>query len=270
MIEIVITPNQALIDLISSLEMVSTKKLPNTVKAIKASISLLEYTWKSYAMGASIPGTNIRIKRIDSLYVKSIQSKTSGLKGVVFSDSPVAVQIEEDSPEKDLKKIIPFGPKSRMGKNGPYNIVPFRHGTPKAVNAPMPELVYKALRQKIKQGELQKSEVLRAKRRDTNAGGEVVQRRTYKWGGRVKEDTFPDLQGLVVFRASVGAASRSTYLTFRVVSANKPKVSKARKGWEKSWIVPSKRGAHLTRYVVANTKDVIIDLLRTGLEHDLL
>ena len=271
MIEVKVTPDQATLELISALEMVSTKKLPNTVRAIKAVVATLEYTWKSYAMGAAIPGTSIRIKSVNPLYVKSIKSKSSGLSGLVYSDSPVADSIEEGTEQKDLKKIIPFGPKGRVGKNGPYNIIPLRHGTPTALNAPMPEVVYKEIRRLIKQSELEKSRVLKRTVTSPNIHGQQVRRRTYKWGGAYKNPTFPNFQGLVVFDTSAGSSkARSQYLTFRVVSANKPKVSKAKKGWEGSWVVPSREGLHLTRHVIANTKEIISDTVRAGLSQDLL
>ena len=139
-----------LADLIASLEMVSIRHLPNTVRAIKVAVKTLEYTWKSYAMGAKIPGTAIQLKSVRGAYAKSIKTKTGRLKGMVYSDSPYAAELEEGSEAKDLKKTIPFGPKSRMGKNGPYNIVPFRHGVPGSLYAPMPEVLYKVILKKIK------------------------------------------------------------------------------------------------------------------------
>lgn len=50
--------------------------------------------------------------------------------------------IEHGEPPFDTKPGLLDGPHAKMGKNGPYNTVPFRHGTPgttgKSVGAPMP------------------------------------------------------------------------------------------------------------------------------------
>lgn len=272
MIQLTISPNDSgLGDLIAALEMVSTKKLPNTVRAIKVAVATMEYTWKAYAMGAPIPGSSVRVKSVRGEYAKSIHSKSQNLSGVIFSDSPYAASIEDDQEAKDLKKIIPFGPKSRMGRNGPYSIVPFRHGVPGSLGAPMPDTVYRAILAKINSGEFQKSKVRRKTIETPNAAGVPVKRHTYKWGNRTKKTGFPNLEGMVVFNVpSGGAEKRSEYVTFRIITANKPKVSKSQKGWENSWVVPARRGLHLTRYVVANTKDIVAQIIKSGIEMDVL
>ena len=272
MMRVTITPDDtAMADLISSLELVSTKYLPNTVRAIKVSTAVLEYTWKAYAMGAPIPNTNIRIKSVRGAYAKSIHKASAGLTGSVWSDSPYAEEIEEGTEAKDLKKIIPFGPKARMGKNGPYTIVPFRHGAPGSLSAPMPAQIYSQILAKIHQGEFKKSSVKKQKLPGANAAGEVALYHQYKWGSHVgKTPEFPNLEGMVVFNIGAAGENRSGFVTFRVVSANPPKQSKARKGWEGSWVVPSRQGMHITKYVVANTKEVIAEAIRAGITMDLL
>lgn len=265
----IVPDDEGLRDLIGALSSVSTKYLPNTERAVKVSLALLEYTWKAYAMGAPIPGTNVRLKSIRGEYARSIHKAGVGLSGVVYSDSPYAVSIEEGSEAKDLKKIIPFGPRSRMGKNGPYSIVPFRHGVPGSLSAPMPEAVYSQVLAKIRSGEIRKSTVRKEVSLESNARGELVQRRQYNWGTRMRVPQFPNLEGMVVFNVSAGNQSRGEYVTFRVVSANAPKQSKAQKGWANSWLVPSRQGLHITKYVVANTKDVIAESIRAGITMDL-
>jgi hypothetical protein len=267
-----ITPaDSGLSDLINSLEMVSTKYLPNTVKAIKVACTALQYTWKSYAMGAPIPGTNIKIKNVKGAYAKSIKTQSGKLSGTVYSDSPYAVSIEDDSEAFDLKKTIPFGKNARMGKNGAYNIVPFRHGVPGSLSAPMPDAIYRMITEKIRQGEIEKSKIRKKTYMSPNAAGEMVKRHTYKWGGALKKTGFPNFEGMVVFDiSSSGKENRGGYLTFRIITANKPKVSKSQKGWENSWIVPSRRGYHLTRYVVANTKDIVANIIKAGIQFDMM
>jgi hypothetical protein len=272
MIKVSITPSDtSLADLISGLEMVSAKFLPNTVRAVKVSVAILEYTWKCYAMGAPIYGTNVRIRSIRGAYAKSIHKTSARLSGTVWSDSPYAAAIEEGTDEKDLKKIIPLGPKSRMGENGPYSIVPFRHGTPKSLSAPMPQQVYSKIRQLIKKKEFERSKVLKPIYETPNAAGKMVERHTYNWGSRASVHGFPDLEGMVAFNVSSGEReTRGGYITFRVITLNKPKNPKSAKGWEGSWIVPARQGLHLTKYVVANTREIIGEVVRAGMVRDLI
>jgi hypothetical protein len=274
MITVSITPSDdGLAALISALEQVSTRKLPNTTRAIKVAVSTLAYTWKAYAMGATIPGTSIKITKVSGAYAKSIKTTNTGLGGTIYSDSPYAASIEEGTEEKDLKKIIPFGPKARMGKNGPYAIIGLRHGIPGSLQAPMPNVVYQAIRQKIKEGEFKKSKVTgsyQTQSQGLNAPPTVISRKTYKWGSRAKIPTFPNLDGMVAFNIPSGKGeNRTGYVTFRVITANKPKIDKSAKGWENSWVVPARRGLHLTRYVVANTKDILGEIVRAGMTMDL-
>jgi len=266
----IVPTDTALADLIGALSAVSTRYLPNTTRAIKLSTAILEYTWKAYAMGAPIPGTTIRLKNVRGMYAKSIKKTSAGLQGIVYSDSPYAIALEEGTPAKDLKTIIPFGPKSRVGKRGPYTIVPFRHGVPTALSAPMPNAVYEQIRAKIQAGEIQKSQVRRETVVSPNVRGEPVVRHTYRWGSRLKIPQFPLLEGMVVFNVSAGAQPRSAFVTFRVVSANKPVQSKALRGWENSWVVPARQGLHITKYVVANTQQIIAEAIKAGITQDLL
>jgi hypothetical protein len=130
--------------------------------------------------------------------------------------------------------------------------------------------VYRQLLDKIKVGEFARSKVAKKKVMVPNAAGQPVQRRTYKWGSRAKVPGFPNLEGMVVFNVSSGSSARSEYVTFRIITANKPKVSKAKKGWENSWVVPARRGYHLTRFVVANTKDVVAEIIQAGIRMDVM
>jgi len=270
-IQIAIAPsNPVLGDLIASLEMVSSRFLPNTTQAIKMAVKTLEYTWKSYAMGAEIPGTSLRLHSVRGGYAKSIKSVNRGLSGMVYSDSPYAAEIEDGTEEKDLKKTIPYGPKSRMGKNGPYSIIPMRHGAPKSLSAPMPAVLYRNILKKLRLEEIKKSSVLQQKAQSVNAQGQMVQRNTYKWGTSIKNTGFPDLEGLVVMNVpSSKNEKRSAYLTFRVITANKPKIDRSKKGWENSWIVPAKMGLNVTKYVVANTQEIVAELIKSGISFDL-
>lgn len=274
MIEISITPSDDRIgNLISSLEQTSAKKLSNTIKAFSASLGFLQYTWKSYANGSAIPGTAFRIKHASGLYVKSIiKERTNFVSGRVVSNSPYASAIENGSDAKDLKKIIPYGPKARKGKNGPYTIIPFRHGVPSSQSNPMPDAVYAKIRDAIRDNDFKKSRQI-GTYPGLNANGKVVTRYKYAWGSRLKgmkAQGFPNLEGLVAFNTSAGAGKSSGYVTFRIISANKPTQKKAQAVWANKWLVPAKQGMHLTQHVVKNSANKISELMVAGMKADLL
>jgi len=277
----VVPTDTGLGDLISGLQMVSSKYLPNTVEAMKAATAVMAYTWKSYAMGAPIPGTSIRLHSVRGGYARSIKSRSENLRGAVWTDSPYASSIEDGTEAKDLKKIIPLGPKARMGKNGPYSIVPFRHGTPKSLNAPMPQQVYALIQRMIKEKEASKrfrKSAVTGKVVVPSPRGGTVQRNQYRWGSRYKSQVgkgknpeFPNLEGMVVFDVSSGEReTRGQYVTFRIITLNRPKQSKSLKDWNDSWVVPAKQGYHLTKYVVQNTRSVVEQIMRAGVTMDLL
>ncbi|MFA5048650.1 MAG: hypothetical protein WC516_06520 [Patescibacteria group bacterium] len=278
MIQMEVVPEDSgLSELISGLEMVSRKFLPNTTRAVKVCLAVMQYTWKCYASGTVIDGTSLKIKTISGAYLRSIKTKHNNLGGVVYSDSPYAASIEDDQESKDLKKIIPFGKKSRITKdNLPYAIVPFRHGVPTSLSAPMPEIMYKMIRQKFEHEAYIKSSVRMETYTSPNAMGKEVKRHTYNWGSRIKQGgknkspLFPDLEGMVVFNVSGGSTKeRSEYVTFRIITAYKPIKSKSKKGWANSWVVPSRKGYHLTRWVVTNTRDIVAGILKAGITKDL-
>ncbi len=259
---------QALITHLSGLNM------KNTHEALKASATLVASVWKMYATGAPIEGSSIRIKKASGTYARSIKVRKLGnFNYEVISNDPKAESIENGHPDIDLKKIIPFGPKSRMGKNGPYGIVPFSIGTPGRMRTSMPSSLYNRIRKSIKGGEFQRSRVGEQVRFEENAAGDLVPRATYDWGSKVSSED-PNLQNMVAFEVpgGVGGKVRSSFMTFRIITANKPKnydKTSRGKSWEDSWIVPAKQGLHITDHVKRNTQQYIVDLLESAVEKDL-
>jgi len=261
--------DEYLANLVSSLEMVGFKAMPQTAKAFKVASRIISYTWKSYAMGAPIPGSPYRIKKPGGGYARSIKVRClTPFNYFIFSDSPVAGFIEHGTKELDMKKTHPFGRKSRVGKKPygilgkgiPYLIVPFRHGIPGSLNAPMPEKVYSQLRQQIKSGEFQLSKVIRGRKKEPNWKGELISRRKYTWGSRLTGADLGNLEGLVVLNVSSRKSVRSQYFTFRVISAKSP---------AGSWIKPATPAKRITQSVVKNTQGMVNEVITAGVKRDL-
>lgn len=255
----------------------SSLKMTNTQQAMKTSAIFVSSVWKMYASGAPIKGSSIQIKHATGTYAKSIQIRKLGRFGYeIYSTDPKAETLEYGHPSVDLKKILPFGPKSRVGKNGPYNIIPFRHGTPGRTRTPLPSSLYNKIRVQIQRGEFRRSRVLQGVTFEKNAAGELVPRRTYAWGSRLSEAEAgrADLAKMVAFEIPGGAGGqvRSSYMTFRVISAKKPKNYDKRphtKSWEDSWVVPAKEGMHITDHVKRNTESLIKSIVADAVQKDI-
>lgn len=265
MIEISVTPKDSLLaDLLVGLQMTSAKIFPKTFKAYKMSAQLIQYTWKSYAMGSTIKGSPHKIKNPTGSYARSIKMlKFAPLGWEISSDDPIAKYLEDGTNEYDMKKTHPYGKRSRIGKDGkPYLIIPFRHGAPGTKSyAPMPEQVYERVRQMISTGEIKRSTIAPGKGKEKNFWGQMIQRAQYEWGSRLTGLGSANLEGMVVMNTPSGKeAGRSTYLTFRVISANSP---------AHKWIQAARPAMNITKYVVANTKEIIEDLIKKGLMEDL-
>lgn len=270
MITVSVTPKDYILaDLMSSLEIVSTKVMPKTYKAIKMASMLVMYTWKSYAMGAPIPGSALRIKNPTGGYARSIKiRRLTPFSSLVYSDSMIAKYLEDGTNAFDMKKTHPFGKHSRVSKDGvPYLIIPIRHGVPGTLSyAPMPAELYNKIRQEIKAGTIEMSQVAKEKKTSPNYKGELIPRRTYKWGTSITsgvlgmEKTLGNMEGLVVMNVSSAGSKRSQYITFRIISANSPSFK---------WLRLARPALKLSEHVVNNTKDIISEMIQQGIKEDI-
>ncbi|MBA7579490.1 hypothetical protein ES708_21361 [subsurface metagenome] len=266
-----------LADLIQDLGAVGQRSMPVTEDAFRyAATKLILPAWKSVASGNPFGG--IRLKSPSGGYAASIKAKQiSPFNWVIYSSAKVAEFLEHGTKRVDFKETHTKGKKSRVaykkGEDGEilkvgYLIVPFRHATPGARGNPMPETIYKTIRAKIKSGRFQKSVVEKAPaesgKLEPNWPGELIPRATYSWGSKFRQQglkrEFANLEGMVVFDVGSSRAMRSTYFTFRVISAESP---------PGSWIKPATPPLHITKAVVNATMKDIEDLIRYGLEKDL-
>lgn len=265
MIEIAITPKDYMLaDLMVGLQMTSQKIFPRTFKAYKMSAQLIQYTWKSYAMGSTIKGSAHKIKNPKGSYARSIKMlKFAPLGWEISSDNPIAKYLEDGTKEYDMKNTHPYGKRSRMGKNGdPYLIIPLRHGTPGSKsNAPMPEQVYERIRAMSQEGIIKSSTISPERGKEENFWGDMIKRAEYNWGSRLTGMDDENLEGMMVMDVPSGKeAGRSTYLTFRIISVNSP---------AHKWIQKARPAMNITKYVVNNTRPIIEELIKKGLMEDL-
>lgn len=267
-----------------------SKLFPNLLQALNLIAINHAVQWRKFTMGEQIPGAP-RVINSRGDYTRSIQADISKeqLK-TVFSQGPWTDQIEKGHGEIDLKPGLLHGPKARMGKNGPYNIVPFRHGIPNSLksNNPMPQDLYNLIRR-----ETNKADKLRAQggqgrpgvSKIVGKGPGVWQRvsgaqdlkNNYEWGYRVPASKRGPIQtkhmsqrgytwktgkhtGMVRMDASTKRARTSEYITFRVVSY---------KSDPASWIVPPQDPIPIRDKVIETLKDETQRLLKIAIEEDL-
>lgn len=179
-------------------------------------------------------------------YAASIQYRmTKPTAAVIWTDLPVADQVENGFPARDMKQMLQTSQRTRTSKKTgkKYLIIPFRHNTPgnDAHAQSMPTDVYAYAKS------LSPSQVT-GKTTRLSATGATVPQSTYQWGGRLPEGLRPKLKahhttdiysGMVKMNTSSGGQKSSGYMTFRVMSESQTG----------KWLVPARPGLHIARTV---------------------
>lgn len=241
----------------------------HTMNAIKHIAEMAQTVWVRYASGTPIPGAPRVIN--SASYARSIQLESRGEYEEVFTTSRYHGLVEKGRPKVDLKPGLLSGPKARQGKNGPYNIVPFRHGTPSANRNPMPANIYRLILRDSQKAEERKQAGLDSKGGTSRVlkASSKPQERAYEWGYRISRKNTQDKKrgwktgkyaGMVRMDVSTTRARRSQYMTFRVVSINSP---------PDSWILPPLDPIPIREKVVETVTPIAKQMLAAALEEDL-
>jgi hypothetical protein len=262
------------------------KVFTHTRGAIKQIGAMYQMVWRKYAAGEMVvpgkPPINSKGK-----YTRSIQLDTSQMNMVsVYTDYPYHRYIEEGHDEIDLKTGLLAGPKARHGKNGPYNIVAFRHGVPGSDphrNNPMPMQIYQFMKNVSDMADKDKEMGLSDRGGKTKVDSVFVMekgkwkqyRRRYSWGASLSKTDMTGLRskistgytwksgkyaGMYQMQVSTGKAKRSEYITFRIVSAASD---------PRSWIVPERPPIPIRQATVDFVRPFAEDLIKNALEKDL-
>lgn len=185
-------------------------------------------------------------------YMKSLQVKRTGkFSAEVWTDLPIAEQIEGGRPARDLKKMLDTSLKVRISAKGTrYLYIPFRHNIPApgAAHSTMSESTYDIART------LAPSAVTGRGQRNSGTGAYdhktrraiMVPKNTYHWGDKLDGEDIPRHQrGMYRFDQSGGGPRRSEYLTFRTMSEN-----------SRGWIVKARAGLNIARDVASHMNQV--------------
>lgn len=237
--------------------------LKNIQEAVEQAAEYVQATWQQVVMGSeTVPGAkpislNISLRRLyaDSIVLDKQLTGMGSVSQRILAAKKIAEQLENGSGPWDMKPMLLNGPKARVGKNGKYNIIPFRHGTGGNSDSnykTMPTQVYKQARE------------LKASVRAGNA---------MKYGGRLPAQGKPGKnpttgyqhknekhEGMVRVEKTYKAAKQSQYMTFRVVSERSD---------PNSWIHPGYEAHHIAKSVADFCRPAVEDMIRHGAEADI-
>lgn len=264
-------------------------QLPHLRAGIAEASRFVQGTWQQAVMGAiPLPGVpeiraNIALRQ---LYANSIVigdqlaiPEAGFLRRNIIATKQIAIDLEYGKGPWDMKPMLLGGPKARVGKNGRYNIIPFRHGTSarhgqNANFKTMPKDVHgqaKALRPSF---------AMMVPTRVRLPGGKIetsMQPKGLKWGDRLRgtEAAHPArhnpttgyqhksgiYEGMYRIRKRYERATQSKYMTFRIVSD---------KSDPKSWWHPGYKPHHIVRGVSEYCQPGVEAIIREAAVKDMI
>lgn len=250
---------------------------PAAASAVQEGAAAIQEQWKAYASGEVLPSGD-RVKNPTGGYAASITMNRQTLWAYrISSGADVARWLEDGTPEVDFKETHPYGTRGRVAKKKvkgspgvfryvPYIIIPFRwatpgHGAHMGAKNVIPDQVFAKLRAGIKKGTFQRSVVLDGKTASPNFWGEAQSRNTYEWGDRVK-GVGGNVEGLAAMKGAPDkkGVARSSYFTFRVISADSP---------AGSWIKPATKALRIAEQTAQFMSDKVSKLVEAGFYEDL-
>lgn len=264
----------------------------HTERAVEKLSTMYQEAWINAASGAALPGLPFVVN--GTQYQRTIKRRQIGQYAwEVYSDYTtktglgVTALLEQGHGPIDLKPGLLRGPKSRMGQNGRYNIVSFRHGTPGTDphrNSPMPLSVYRSFSADVKMIDAKRQAGASPKSGTsyTSKSSVTPGSRSYTWGakydpgstlaqetkmildkGRLK-GTYTHKSGryagMVRLQQSTTRSKRGGYFTFRIVSAASDPMS---------WIVPEKEPWPVRQAVTDFMRPFAEGILQEALQEDI-
>jgi hypothetical protein len=259
---------QQLADSLESFGSASGAAFPLAKIAFDESVRYIQGVWKSWATGDPLTGIT-KIKNPSQRLANSIRIKQNGpFNADIYTESEYAQRIKNGQPELDMKTTHPYGPKSRVSKEGiPYLIVPFRWGTPNAKGgkrAHFANFIPVSMFSKIKKMKTSKRLAQFDKEGNITGGkthfeenyaGNDIERSDYAWGGRHNGDG--NMDGMVRMAGGGG------YFTFRVISAAQLVTSPY------SWIRKAVPPIDIVSALENTVRPIVEDVIQAGFEDDI-
>lgn len=258
--------NAKLTDLFNMLEKDYKSVMQNTVAAFDRSVNYTHERWYGWAEGEN-GLDNIPPYEKQPNKIKIDIQKNGELNATIYSNSKEIQEVVAGKPEStfDMKTKYPYGRKSRLSKvkKIPYLIIPFRWGTPNKNDEArahfsnvIPQIVYNTNVKKLSKSEtvFKENPVI-----EPNARGEMIERASYNWGARLKNAWHKNAEGMVRMKDE---KNRSTYFTFRIISANSPAGSWIRK-------IPKVEPIDIIAALKRDVEPAIEKFIEKGIEKDI-
>jgi hypothetical protein len=263
---------------------VTASNFPSLARAVQMVAERAHAMWTAYAAGApdvngvALPGGPL--KNPIGEYQNSIKLRQIGpFEAEVYSNLPLAKDIEEGAPARDLKKMLDTSFKVRISKKGKrYLIIPFRHNSPNSVMGNnMPKAVQKWW--KTAEPSFINNGKIEYKRRSGTGAYDIKTRLPimvpawrYRWGDRLGKDHLEALgitgaaakrlAGMVNFRNPGGdgrkKGSDSQFITFRTMMEGSP-----------GWIVKAKPGKYPARTTAEAMRPFAEKVFAAAMEEDI-
>jgi len=256
-------------NVLKAVERAGNGELPYTSEAVRSAlVDTIQRTWIEYASGAEVTysGGVFHVSVVTGEYVRSIQEglrMLGSLTGEILTTSSHGRIIEDGIKPFNQKDKLLSSPKAKVSKSGSrYLTVPFRHGVPGTTTMQsMPQHIYDSAKNL---GYSRKNNFLVA----------ALTGKKYSWGGRLQSTSegqrshvaphpgkgYTWKTGLYSGMAKMGKTNHSQYMTFRRVSTNSDPAS---------WQFPGVKPRPIREAVVENTREEILQLIRSGFEMDL-
>jgi len=271
----VATNNSVLAELQYVLAKAGQGALPRTASTLNAGANFVQGKWREFAMGGELQGVE-KLKNPSNGYARSIKvKKLSPFNYEIYSEAAIAERIEKGTPELDMKKTHPFGPRSRVSEKTGYSylIVPMRWSTPKATGFKniMPESVYSIVKsfKKMQTDVSADNSSIKTK----NARGQMVGRAQYNKGysrlrgmdiaGTIEQKT--RMSGMVRSTDDTGKNRSGGYFTFRIISAN-PNSKSFQKN---AWVRPEQPARNVTKSLADYSQRFIEETVEAAIMEDL-
>lgn len=212
-------------------------------------------------------------------YVQALSYREQGSRVFVILSGVVPNLIENGFAGGDMRDWLLKGPNAKMGKNGMYNTIPFRHGTPgstgRNVGAPMPKAVYQAAR-KLNQPTKSQAKKLMEQGGQPVLYGQRLSPNNRRAGSQIHTilttlkkpwHTASIYTGMVKETKTYEGATQSQYMTFRRISRNRrsgkdPETGKMRD----SWMHPGIKPRHYARKTQEHIEKLAPAVLRLAME----
>ena len=212
-------------------------------------------------------------------YVQALSYREQGSRVFIILDGQVPNMIENGFPGGDMRDWMLKGPNAKMGKNGMYNTIPFRHGTPgssgRNVGPPMPKIVHNVAR-KLEQPTQSQASKLKQQGGQPVLYGQRLHPDNHRAGAQIKQiletkkkpwHTTSVYTGMQREQKTYEGATQNQYMSFRRISRNRRSGKDPDTGQNRdSWMHPGIKPRNYARATQKHIEKIMPAVIRLALE----